>query len=229
MNTRTNLTVILPTTGRPTLANTLKSLSQLGAGDELVLIVDGGPSAALQVLSEARLACPIKTILHSPPSGDWVESLRDTYSRRAAGDYLLHVNDDDAYVPGAISLVREHIRRNPGKMLVFSVAARERPVPWPGQIGIWYGNISTSCVALPNDPSRWGTWGGREPGGDFRFYSSCRFERAWVDSTIAVIRPHLWPSPADTYVTRPPADVAEHDHTIEQTSSAFNQLGSIEP
>jgi hypothetical protein len=71
------LSVVLPTRGQPVLANALSSLSQLGADDELVLLIDGDPADAFRILRGATVPCRVTTIVQTPSPGDMGNSLRD--------------------------------------------------------------------------------------------------------------------------------------------------------
>ena len=213
-NRPVKLTVVLPTSGRATLVNALNSLAQLGPDDELILCLGPGGRDALRMLAEAAPPCKVVAVRQPGRADGGPPHPRDRFSPLASGDYVLHLEETDAYVPGALDAVRAGAAGHPGKMLIFGAAAEDRPIPWPGERSLWFGNVSTQCVAVPNDPGRWGSWA-EGVGGDYHFFSSCKFETVWVDRLIAVLHPHRWQSPAEPFVSvrdgerREPAPAAE--------------------
>jgi hypothetical protein len=192
MGTAPTLSVVIATIGRPTLLATFESLRQLGPADEILLITDGDHPQAFVMLDAAGLACSSQRIVHRPRANDWGHTLRNIYSRRANGQRVLHIDDDDVYLDGALDLVRLECSKYPGQLVVFGILLPGGQIPRDHQIRV--GNIDTKCGALPNVPEKWGTWQ-RFYGGDGAFYESCRFEVAWCDRPIAAQRPHEWDSP----------------------------------
>jgi hypothetical protein len=188
-----SLSIVVTTVGRPTLIATLESLRQLAPADELLLITDGDHPGAFTMLDHARLACRTQRIVHRPAARDWGHRLRNLYSSRASGERVLHLDDDDVYLDGAISRVRQVCAQHPGKLVVFQMLIPGGRVPMAHRLCI--GNIGTSCGALPNEPARWGCW---EPfyGGDGAFYQSCQFDVIWCDEPICAIQPHAWDAPS---------------------------------
>jgi hypothetical protein len=188
------LSIVIATIGRPTLIATLESLQQLGPQDEVLLLTDGDHPQAAAMLGAARLSCSIRQIVHQPRANDWGHTLRNLYSHLAKGDRVLHIDDDDVYLDGAIDIVRAECSQYPGQLVVFRMLTAARHIPASHEIRV--GNIGTNCGALPNVPEKWGRW---QPyyGGDGAFYESCRFQVAWCDRAITVERPHQWDCPAE--------------------------------
>jgi len=186
------LSVVIATIGRATLMATLESLRQLGPRDEVLLITDGEHPHASTMLDCAGLRCSSQFIVHRPQASDWGHTLRNLYSSRAKGDRVLHIDDDDVYLDGAIDTVRFECAKHPDELVVFRMLTRNGHIPITHQIRV--GNIDTKCGALPNVPEKWGVWGAFY-GGDGAFYESCRFDVAWCDKAITAQRPHEWDSP----------------------------------
>lgn len=163
------LSVIVPTTGRATLARTLDSIrAQLEPGDEVITIADR--------------------------TGDWGATPRTEGMRKATGDYLMFMDDDDLYLPGAFAAVRAALAAAPGRPHLFGM---RRGAPFhdvlPLREDVAIGNVSTQMIVAPNDPARLGTWGTRYEG-DYDFISSTLAlyppdAVVWRPEVIAVWRP----------------------------------------
>src|SRR6266851_4883196 len=98
------LSVVIATIGRPTLIATLESLRQLAPTDEILLLTDGDHPQVISMLNSAGLACSSQHIVHQPQANDWGHTLRNLYSHRAKGERVLHIDDDDVYLDGAIDI-----------------------------------------------------------------------------------------------------------------------------
>ena len=194
MNSAPTLSVVIASIGRPTLLATLESLRQLRPTDEVLLLADGDHPQALAMLNAAGLECATRHIVHHPQARDWGHTPRNLYSHLATKDRVLHIDDDDVYLDGAIDLVRVECAKHPHQLVVFQMLTPHGRIPATHEIRI--GNIDTKCGALPNTPEKWGKW---EPfhGGDGAFYETCRFDVSWCDRVITVQRPHEWNSPPE--------------------------------
>lgn len=132
--------VLVPTIGkRLSLSRALDSItSQLVPGDELLLRVDDSHDAG---------ATP-----------------RNLMMPRASGSWLLFMDDDDIYLPGALATVRkvlEKSRRVPHVFRMRRGAPFNDVVPADGVRTLRVGQVSTQCIIVPNDPERLGEWGRR--------------------------------------------------------------------
>jgi len=170
------LSIIIPTTGRDSIARTLASITpQLRHGDEVVIERDA--------------------------SGDWGATPRTRGQERASGTHLLWMDDDDAYVPGALDTIRAAIRETPTRPQIFRFR-REQGINdvLPRSPNVVVGNVSTQMCCFPNDPAMLGTWGVRYEG-DFDFIAStlALYPAGAVvfrPEVIAAWRPdpHRWPA-----------------------------------
>lgn len=163
------LSVIVPTTGRPALARALESItSQLLPGDEVIVRADR--------------------------SGDWGATPRTEGMRQATGDYLLWMDDDDIYTPGALAAIRAALKENPGRPHLFRMRrAGGINDALPRVRAVRVGEVSTQMFCAPNDPAKLGAWGKRYEG-DFDFISSTLAHyppdaMVWRQEVIAVWRP----------------------------------------
>jgi len=139
-------TIIIPTCGRPTLADTVASVTpQLGDGDELHLIRrDNAP---------------------------WGHATRNHAMPHAAGSHLLFIDDDDRYLPDALTLIR--IKLTPTtrhRVHLFSMRYDNGHLVqprWPLEVGY----VSTQMMCVPNSPDLLGVWGDRYEG-DYDFIAT---------------------------------------------------------
>jgi glycosyltransferase involved in cell wall biosynthesis len=175
------LSIVIPTIGRPTLGNTLASLrGQLHPGDEVIVQFDATSSAGWdhgdrKDYSRAGIA-------------------RDIGAARAKGTHLMFIDDDDAYLPGALDEVRAEITKNPRSLLIFqTLFNRGERVRWevPEFAG---GQCPTPSVVVPRLMAP--LW---EPIGDhvhqdLEFAKQCAqgtFPNVpvWIAQPIAIARP----------------------------------------
>jgi glycosyltransferase involved in cell wall biosynthesis len=195
IDTTPTLTVLLPTISRPTLPAMLESLKQLDPRDELIVVCEGKTDTIDAIVEAAKLSCRVRIVKRDTPSNDWGNTPRRLHSPEAKGEYLLYGDDDDIYTPGAFAAIRSAIMAHRGKMIVFRMdhvhPATKQQYIVPTKNVVALGQIGTTMVAIPNDPSRWGSWETRERAGDFKFYSGCKFDVVWNDAIIYKTRPHL--------------------------------------
>lgn len=93
------ISFILPTCGRDTLRRVVSQLrTEIGGEDEVIVVGDGVQPVARGVmcLQDWRF----KYFEHQ--GGDHGDPQRDFAIARASGDFLMFIDDDDLYVPGAI-------------------------------------------------------------------------------------------------------------------------------
>ena len=182
------LTVITPTIARASLAETLSSIApQLQPGDEHLVIGDG-PQPWARVVSDSHGA-----IYHDGPrTRSFGTAQRDYGAQVATGDYLLYCDDDDLYMPDALSVVRRAIEREPGIPLVFRM-----DTPWAGLLWkapvLECGNVGTPMIVAPRD-SRLPLWVDDENPytADSRFAKRLVANHAgrvgWQEETICFVR-----------------------------------------
>ncbi len=156
------LSIIVASAGRPSLSQTLESIGpQLRPGDELLVdINDDAP---------------------------WGHAARNRMMHRAEGDFLLFMDDDDAYLPRALATVRVQAAAAPDRVHIFRMRYATGTVLWQQPL-VECGNVSTQMVCVPNRPGLLGRWGDRYEG-DFDFIAStCQLqgEPVWHKDVIAL-------------------------------------------
>ena len=159
------LSVIVPSSGRPSLRDTIDSVSgQLRPGDQLLV--------------DVRDDVP------------WGNALRQRMMERAFGDSILFMDDDDTYVPHALDLIRTCVNERPWHVHMFQMQYIENGFRLFQDEEVRCGNVAAQMVCVPNVPPWLGRWGDRYEG-DFDFIeSTCRVlgEPVWHRDVIAMVR-----------------------------------------
>jgi glycosyltransferase involved in cell wall biosynthesis len=135
------ISILIASSGRSSLGATLESArNQLRPGDELIVDVnDDAP---------------------------WGHAARNRMMPRARGAWLMFIDDDDIYMPGALDRVRGYLSTD--------LAVHVFRMVYPNGHLLWdtatmeIGHISTQMFVVPNRPDLLGTWGDRYEG-DFDF------------------------------------------------------------
>lgn len=162
----TTLAVLIASSGRSTLARTLLSLSpQLGPGDELLVDVnDDAP---------------------------WGHAARNRLMPRTRAEFLLFMDDDDAYTPEALETIRQRVATSPGALHVFRMRYGPGRELWRSH-EVREGNVSTQMIAVPRELALACEWGDRYEG-DFDFIAAVQAAASvpacWHEDVIALVRP----------------------------------------
>lgn len=162
----TTFSIIIPTIGRPTLTRTLASIREQIRlpGDEVLVMADGPSPEARQQWEAAGLR---GSYLELPARvGDIGHTARNQAMRHAMGDYLLFMDDDDLYLPGAFAIVRQAIADRPGQVLLFRMQFPDGVRLWQRRV-VEFGNVSTQMIVHPNRRP-FATWGPHR-GGDYPY------------------------------------------------------------
>lgn len=179
------LSVIIPTIGRESLADAIRSCA---GADEIVVVVD----EAAGDVTLPRL--PANAVRAFVSGGDNGYTARAHGMKIATGTHLAFLDDDDEYLPGAIALMLSAAGDRP---VIFQMDHPQHGILWRNPV-LEFGNVGTPMFLVPNDPERLGVWaphapGLREPGGDFTFIAGCveqMGEPVWIAEVVAVVRPH---------------------------------------
>ena len=158
-----SLSVIVPSSGRLTLQATLDSIApQLMPGDELLVDVND--------------------------DDDFGYRARNRLITKATGDWLMFMDDDDEYVPGAFQIVRDTLALNPGRPHLFCMETAEGRILWHER-EVRDGNVSTQMIVVPNVALP--PWGDRYAGDlDFIEGAVVTLGRPiWCERVIARLRP----------------------------------------
>lgn len=148
---RPTFTILLPTTCRPTLARTLRSIrGQLLPGDA-VLCVCGPPHEDARRMFEASFV-PGRFVQLPARGTDWGHHERNATMHLARTPHLMHIDDDDEYAPGALAIVRAAVALAPDRPHIFRFRHGAGEKPWPdisrGKL-LAKGNVGTPCLVHP--------------------------------------------------------------------------------
>src|SRR5918912_783779 len=162
--------IIVGTSGRPTIHRTLKSVvPQLEPGDEVIVVRDD--------------------------SGDAGDTPRNDAMPRARGTHLLFMDDDDVYVPDALAKMRRFADENPGRIGIFKLEYVVGTRRWI-EPELRYKNVSTQTFLVPNVPGKLGVWRHDGRQGDFVFIEATarmQGEPIFVDDVTVLARPERNP------------------------------------
>ena len=126
------LSVIVATSGRPSLAATLDSVAeQLEPGDEL--------------------------LVRCSNDDEFGHRTRQALMERARGSHLVFMDDDDQFARGALAAMRRVAQEHPGRVAIFRMRYLDGHVIWtdPELRG---RNVSTQMFLVPNLPGKLGRW-----------------------------------------------------------------------
>ena len=145
-----SISFIVPTMGRISLGDTINSIERW-KDDEIIVEVD------------------------SPPSGRWGNDQRNSAMKRAKGDYLAFMDDDDVYVEGHRQIMEDVMKENPGKPILFKILYPNGRIIWDKK-KIIPGNISTQMILVPNIPDMLYHWKDGRNMADFIFVDNWKWE-----------------------------------------------------
>jgi glycosyltransferase involved in cell wall biosynthesis len=145
------ISFILPTIGRKTLGRVISQLrDEIGPNDEVIVVGDGDQPVARGTLCimDARF----HYFEHLEGVG-WGNGQRDFGIIRASKDWLMFIDDDDMYWPGAINnVVRPALSKTPGRPHMFRVTGG----PTGEKIGIT--EVMGPMFVPPNNPLKLVKW-----------------------------------------------------------------------
>lgn len=188
------LSIIVPTPDGDGLHALFESLyDQLGPGDEVLVVGDthDGPLPFVAALI-TTIGPPFRYLAHDAGHRCWGHCQINYGITQAMGDYLVFIDDDDRFTPGAFSAIRAAIaQQSEPRVLMFKFHCRRLGRTLPERYEIAESAIGGHCIVPPNIPDMLGMWG-EHYGGDFAFIESTLAHwphgPAWYDTVIADAR-----------------------------------------
>ena len=170
------ISFVIATVGRESIQKTLASI-ETWDGDEIVIAGAGLPPSVRDDRVR-HLACE--------PGHDWGHRERNFVAGKLRGDYVAHIDDDDAYVAGARELMASAIAEAPDRPSLFRMRYPSGVTLWSARVLV-LGNVGTPMMLLPNQPEKFGTWGPFN-GGDFHFLQTCGWsEMNWREDVTVLL------------------------------------------
>lgn len=164
-----SLHVLIATTGRESLFKMLDSLElQLESNDFLTIVFDAIDRDNIFDLLENTLVkfeCICNVIMEPYNLGFWGHGIRNKYNQ-LRGDFVLHGDDDDTYLPEAIATIKKEVSKDLNALYVFPMLTIYGCIRGNPMV---LGNIGTPMGVIPayyNSQAKWGYF----YGGDFAFY-----------------------------------------------------------
>lgn len=154
------ISYIIPSINRETLHRTIASID-MWAGDEICVEYD------------------------IPKSNRWGNDQRNKAIKRAKGDYLAFIDDDDYYLAFYRHAIAVAIEENPGKALLFQMKYPDsKRILWKTK-EIKPGNVSTPQIVCPNTPEFVTEWEGGRNMADFLFINKWPKDKiVWIPKVI---------------------------------------------
>jgi glycosyltransferase involved in cell wall biosynthesis len=182
------ISFIVPTIGRPSLAQTLASI-ETRPGDEILVVCDEQAASLVGSFVANKYGA---RFVHCPKGGDWGHAERNFAMPLARGQYIAHVDDDDTYVPGMRVLMEDAIQKTPCRPVLFRMRSPNGVTLWQ-EPRIYCGNVGTGQYLHPNRPTMLGTWGSFV-GGDCHFLETSKWKAedyVWRHEVIYLVG-HNW-------------------------------------
>lgn len=157
------LGITIPTAGRASILAVLESIAgqDLIPGDRVIVVGDTAdaplPATEQAVQLYAARGLPVSYLACAGASGhDWGHSQVNAGQATLAGqtDYLLVQDDDDLYLPGALTTIREIVAAKPapGPAMVRFLSYNSGVV-WRSAGTVAEGWVGGHCLIAPNDPA----------------------------------------------------------------------------
>ena len=191
---RPDISVIIPTRGRETLARTLRSIrAQADRASVEILVVEDTHSGVSPTARQTAEAFEARYFTHDAGHHCWGHCQINAMLGQATGCYVAFQDDDDIYAGGAFEALRvaATLCESPVPMM-FQFRTRWGEVLWAEPRAV-VKRIGGHCIVAPNVPDKLGRWGCRYEG-DYDFIDSTLQHYLpanvlWVPRIIAVARP----------------------------------------
>jgi len=177
------LTIIIPTIGRSSINKTLDSIAlQLEMHDQVFVIGDGSYPETKKLVQQYGVQYGYFEIPNGPHH-DWGARARNFGIDLAKKAYIIFMDDDDEYLPGAFRCIKSAIQQKPGYPFMFRMIHGKNTLWKDHEIRI--GNVSSQMVAVPNIKTKLGRFTERYEG-DFDFI------RSTADFYFPDYNPFVW-------------------------------------
>jgi glycosyltransferase involved in cell wall biosynthesis len=192
------LSIVVPTTGRPTLARMLESIAGqvLVAGDEVLVAADADPTGVEEVAARSGLPCRVLPVPGPNPRNDWGAAARNLALKNVSGSHVWFADDDDVTMPGALAAIRLSVSRSPRAIHLFRFLTPRSADPVGTTRRLEPGHVGTPNFVIPVDVT-FPVWGGNSYLADYHFIADV--------VRLNPDRPVVWHDPV-IYVAYVPAE-----------------------
>ena len=163
--------ILIATGGRKSIINMLRSLlPQLIEKDYLTIVFDGPKTIThLNLVNNflKKFKCKISVIVEPKNLGFWGHGIRNKHNK-LEGDFVLHADDDDFYLPNAFEQLRK-LCRDRTKIYITNVQLKTGKLLNTNNVEI--NNISTQSGVIPAKYNSQSIWR-HQYGGDYYFYEN---------------------------------------------------------
>ncbi len=196
------ISIIVPTKGRRTLERTLRSI-RLRRGHEVIVVSDGAQQLAKKICKEVQANVPFDIrFFKGSKTNNWGNSQRNLGMKKAMGNWLMFIDDDDIYVPDAFKYIQKSLSKELSmqqatihifRMLDFQY---DRQVLWQRRVPA-VGNVGTPMLCLPNLEDFKGMWPDSQDYGSDQMFIQDTLNRwpkskiSWEPDVIVICRPEL--------------------------------------
>lgn len=171
--TSSSLSVVIPTKGRESLAETVASIPGWA---EVVVVADG------QEAYERALALGRGSVYECGPS-ILGHPQRQLGMQKASGDWLCFIDDDDVYTDKAFPAFQDAMRGRLPRL--FRMEYEESGVILWNERRVAHCNVGTPMLLTPNVSGKLGEWAWKRTGDyDFIRDTVANFGGCWFDETI---------------------------------------------
>jgi hypothetical protein len=168
--------ILIATAGRPCLKRMLDSLKdELTDKDAITIVFDGEDAFEHSTFTQDWIndhRASIYIIKQSPNLGWWGHGVRNQYqgSLNKKTTYIMHADDDDIYVKGSFSFLRQRCI-SPNTLYIGCMihSHTNNIIPPFGHKRVEQDKIGTPCGIIPFEKATMALWKERY-GGDFDYY-----------------------------------------------------------
>lgn len=194
--TTPTFSIIVPTTGRSSLEDTLRSLQgQVSEDDQVLLVQDtlDPDSREFIDICAKKLDIKSKITIGDEHPYDWGGLARRVGLELATRDYVVYMDDDDAFASDALEILRNFVSAKSRSPYLFQMKYPDGRIGWTHE-KIVLGNVATLMFVHPRRAYRMPDWGFQRTS-DFDFISDFIRNNSggvrWVPEVIAHISPQF--------------------------------------
>jgi glycosyltransferase involved in cell wall biosynthesis len=161
-----NLSIVIPTQGRPSLETTLASIRAVAGPDdvEIVVVGDTTNNDFAEPLRDAMALCSGHRARYAPYDGGahcWGQPQRNYGQMIATGKWLAFSQDDNVYIDRGLDAMLGDITMSAVMAVprLYRVQTKFGFVVWMEPFQLALGRIDADCIVVPRVEEKLGQWG----------------------------------------------------------------------